>query len=340
MPIKNAQKDPIINNNINVNNNISINNKISINNNFRVNNDLFRRIKKQKVILLFLLPGIVLFTVFSYIPLYGLIGAFQDFNPVKGFFGSPFVGLKNFRILFALPDFKMVMRNTVIIGFWTLVFNFPTPIILALAFNALLRKKFKRIVQTVSYIPYFISWVVASGIWYKLLSSEGVVNSILQFLRLTDNSVYFFSEASYFLPLVVLTSVWKGVGFGTIMYLSALTSINPELYEAADIDGANYMRKIWHISIPGMQGIIILVFVISLSNLLNVNFEQLWTLQNPQIYAVSEVIDTYIFRILMQGSIYDYARGIAVGLIRAIICLILFFTGNSISKKLGFGSLV
>lgn len=300
---------------------------------------LGKTIWKQREILMFLIPGLIFFLIFSYIPLYGLVGAFQKYNPVKGFFRSEFIGLENFRILFALPDFELVIRNTLRIGFWSLVFGYPAPIILAFLFDEVKAPKLKKVTQTISYIPYFVSWVVASGIWIKLLSADGAVNDILKAIGLTDTSIYFFSEKQYFLPIVILTGIWKSVGFSTIMYLSALAGIDPGLYEAADIDGATKMQKIWYISIPGISTLMVLNFVLQLSNILNANFDQIWTLMNQQIYEVSEVIDTYIFRVLTQGSINDYARGIAIGLIRTIVCIVLFFTGNTVTKKLGFGSL-
>lgn len=293
----------------------------------------------QKSFLLFLLPGFVFFLIFAYIPLYGLVGAFQDYDPTRGFFRSPFIGLENFRVLFALPDFFMVVRNTVIISLWNLVFGFPAPILLALLFNEIAGRRFKKVVQTLSYIPYFISWVVVAGIWYKLLASEGVVNFLLQQLHVVDAPIYFMSEKSLFVPVVVVSSLWKSVGFSTIIYLAALTSINPELYEAAKMDGARKLQEIRYITLPCIIPTVMLMLILAISNILNVNFEQLWTLQNNQVYEVAEVIDTYIFRILMQGQLIDYARGIAIGLIRAIICLILFFAGNKASKSMGLGSL-
>jgi putative aldouronate transport system permease protein len=300
---------------------------------------MIRRMWKQRSILMFLVPGLVFFFIFSYIPLYGLVGAFQKYNPVKGFFRSPWVGLDNFKVLITLPDFELVIRNTLRIGFWTLIFGYPAPIVLAFLFNEVHAARFKKIVQTISYIPYFISWVVASGIWIKLLSADGIVNELLKILGITETSIYFFSEKQYFLPIVILSGIWKSVGFSTIMYLSALTAIDSGLYEAADIDGANKLQKIWYISLPGIRPLMVLSFVMQLSNLLNANFDQIWTMMNAQIYEVSEVIDTYIFRVLTQGSINEYARGIAIGLIRAVVCSILFFTGNKVTKKLGYGSL-
>ena len=300
---------------------------------------VLRTLWKQRAILMFLLPGIVFFFIFSYIPLYGLVGAFQKYNPVKGFFGSQWIGLTNFRVLFSLPDFGLVIRNTLRIGFWTLVFGYPAPVILAFLFNEVQSARFKKGIQTISYIPYFISWVVASGIWIKLLSADGVINDVLRMLGFTESPIYFFSENRYFLPIVILTGIWKNVGFSTIMYLSALTGIDPGLYEAADIDGATKLQKIWYISLPGIRALMVLNFVMQLSNLLNANFDQIWTLMNTQIYEVSEVIDTYIFRVLTQGSINEYARGIAIGLIRAVVCTVLFFTGNTVTRKLGYGSL-
>jgi putative aldouronate transport system permease protein len=299
-----------------------------------------KRLKKAIPFLFFIAPGFIFFIVFSYIPLYGLVGAFQDYDPVLGFFKSRFIGLENFRVLFALPDFPLVVRNTLVISLWNLLICFPAPIILALLYHEIANPTFKKITQTISYIPYFVSWVVVSGIFYKLLASGGVINDLLTFLHMIKKPVYFMSERSMFVPIVVISSLWKSVGFNTIIYLAALTAINPELYEASDVDGASTLQKHRYITIPGIMPTIVLLLILAVSNILNVNFEQLWTLQNQQVYEVSEVIDTYIFRIFLKGQLIDYARGIAIGLIRAVICLILFFVGNGIMKRLRLGSLI
>ncbi len=294
-------------------------------------------LRQQKMFYLFLLPGFISIVVFSYLPLYGLIGGLQAYNPFQGFFRSPWVGLKNFQTLFALPDFTRVLFNTVNIGFWNFVFNFPAPIILAILINEIHNSTFRKVTQTISYIPNFISWVVASGIFYKLLAADGAVNGLLKMFGL-EEPIYFFNEAKMFVPIMVLTSLWKGVGFSSILYLAVLTAIDPGLYEAAEIDGAKKLQKIRYITIPGIMPTVTLMLVLSLSNLLTVNFDQVYTLQNSMNMATSDVLDTYIFRIAMQGKISDYSRGIAAGLFRAVICLALFLTANAASKKMGNGS--
>ena len=302
------------------------------------NKERWKKIVNQKVFYLFLLPGFLSMLIFSYLPLYGLVGAFQDYNPFKGFFASEWIGLDNFRILLSLPDFYRVLFNTVNISFWTFLFGFPAPIILALMINDIANKKLKRISQTISYIPNFISWVVAAGIFYKMLAAEGVINDLLYALGLTDDPIYFLNIKEMFVPIVVITGIWKSVGFSSILYLAVLTGINPELYEAADTDGASKLKKIWYITLPGITPTIILMLVLSISSLLKVNFDQIYTLQNAQNMATSDVLDTYIFRIALQGMPSEYSRGMSFGLFRAVICLFLFLAANTISKKIGSGS--
>lgn len=301
--------------------------------------NLWARILKHKWLYVCILPGFMLMFLFSYVPLYGLLGAFQDYDPFKGFVNSPWVGLKNFRQLFALPKFYQVLKNTIRIGFWSFVFSFPAPIVLALLFNEVRSAKFKKMVQTISYIPHFISWVVASGIIMKFLALDGPINDLLTMLG-NQERILFFGETKWFLPIVIISNIWKGVGFGSILYLAALTNIDPGLYEAADIDGASKMQKIRHVTIPGIMPIVMLQMVLGLAGLLNVNFDQVYTMQNTMNMAASDIIDTYTFRIAMSGSIDQYSRGIATGLFRAIICFLLFAIGNTISKKLGNGSVV
>lgn len=297
------------------------------------------QIRRHKWLYLCLLPGLVLMIVFSYIPLYGLLGAFQAYDPFEGFMSSPWVGLDNFKQLFKLPKFNEVFWNTVRIGLWTFLIGFPAPIILALLFNEIKERGFKKAAQTISYIPNFISWVVAAGIFYQFLSAGGPVNDLLAKFGLED-PILFFSETRWFVPIVVLTSIWKNVGFSSILYIAVLTNIDPGLYEAAEIDGANKMQKIRYITIPGMMPTISLMLVMNLSNLLNVNFDQVYNMQNTMNLSVSDTLDTYIYRIAMYGQISDYSRGIAVGLFRAIICLALFLIANKAMKKMGNGSVV
>lgn len=297
------------------------------------------KIKNQRMFYLFMFPGLASLIIFNYLPLYGLVGAFQNYNPFLGFFRSPWVGLKNFDTLFRLPDFWQVLGNTFTIGFWNLIFNFPAPIILAILLNEIRNPRFKKVTQTISYIPNFISWVVASGIFYKLLGADGAVNDLLQALGASD-PVYFFNEPNLFVPLMVVTSLWKGVGFGSILYLAVLTGIDPGLYEAAEIDGANKLQQIRYVTIPGIMPTVILMLVMSLSNLLNVSFDQIYTMQNSMNLVTSDVLDTYIFRIAQQGKISDYSRGIALSVFRAAVSMILFVLGNLASRRSGSGSIV
>jgi len=301
---------------------------------------LMRKISNQKMFLAFLLPGILFFAVFSYLPLYGLLGAFQIYNPIDGFFGSDWVGLNNFRELFQMQKFHDVFMNTLLIGGIMLVFGFPAPIILALMINEVVGTKFKRMVQSVSYLPHFISWVIGAGLFYNMLAADGPLNELMIKLHVLKEPIYFFNEPGYFYFIAVVSSIWKEVGWGSILYLAALTAINPSLYESAEIDGAGKWKQIRYITIPGMMPMIILLFVLAVSNILNVSFEQIWTLQNAVNQEVSDILDTYVFSILLSGSSRDYSMGIAVGLFKTVIGLTLFLITNYLMKRSGYGSLI
>jgi len=296
------------------------------------------KIIHQRYFFLFLLPGFASMVIFNYLPLYGLVGAFQVYDPFKGFFASPWIGLKNFELLVTLPDFSKVIFNTLNISFWSFIFGFPAPIILAILFNEIVNVRFKKVTQTISYIPNFISWVVASSIFYKVLAGDGVINDILLALGLIKEPIYFLNMPSLFIPTVVVTGLWKSVGFSSILFLAVLTGINPELYEAADIDGAGKLHKTRYVTIPGIMPTIVLMLVLSVSNILSVSFDQIYTLQNALNISVSDVLDTYIYRIVLSGMPNEYSRGLAFGFFRAIICIFLFIFANRASKKLGSGS--
>ena len=304
------------------------------------NNPTMKKIWKSRYLFAFLLPCFVLTVIFSYAPLYGLIGAFQDYNPFKGFSGSKWVGWKNFQYLLKLPDIKRTLINTVRIGVVEFIFGFPAPIILALMINEVRSKAFKRISQTLSYIPNFISWVVCAGLFGALLGGTGPVNDILIAIGLRDEPIYFFNEPSIFTPLAVGAGIWKGVGFGSILYLAALTAISPELYESAQLDGASKLQQLWHISIPGIMPTIALQLVLSLASILSVSFDKIYNMQNTMNISASDTIDTYIYRIAMHGAIKDYSRGLALGLVRGVVCFVLFIIANRTSKKIGIGSAV
>jgi putative aldouronate transport system permease protein len=296
----------------------------------------WRRIfRAQGVLLLFILPGFVSFLLFTYVPFYGIIIAFQNYNPVIGFLRSPFVGLDNFRTIFRSFTFVNALRNTVVISFLKILFVFPMPILFALMIHELRQVAFKRSVQTISYLPHFISWVVAAGLWYKILSpNDGFVNLILTRLNLIRDPIYFMGRKELFYPIILLSAIWKDLGWGAIIYLASLTAINPELYESASIDGASRLRKMWHISLPGIKPTIVLLLILTFSNLLNAGFDQLQAMQNNVVLQVGEIIDTLVLRTLRVGGMRDLSYGAAMGFFKSVFGLGLFLMANRISRLL------
>jgi putative aldouronate transport system permease protein len=295
---------------------------------------LFKRLKKQRLLYLFLLPGVVCFGLFFFYPMYGIIMAFQDFNPVYGFAGSAWVGLDNFRYIFSTPNFLGVLRNTILISLLKLFIGHPMPIIFALMLNEVRHLRAKKIFQTVSYMPHFISWVVAGGLWYTFFSSTGIANHALTALRLVDEPVLFMASTTWIYPIMLFTSIWKGLGFGSIIYLAALAGINTELYEAARVDGASKLRQIWHISLPGIKPTIIILFILSSSDLMKAGFDQMQVLMNPMNRSVANIIDTQVMRMLTSGGLNQLSWGAAFGLFQSVVGMILFILYNLLFRAL------
>ncbi|SHJ13213.1 carbohydrate ABC transporter membrane protein 1, CUT1 family [Clostridium amylolyticum] len=287
-------------------------------------------IKKDWDLYLLLVPGLVTLFIFKYTPMYGLIIAFQDFNIFSGITGSEWVGLANFRKLFSSPEFLNVFRNTLIISVSKIIFLFPLPIILAILLNEIKNLIFKKSVQTVIYLPHFISWVIVSGLFMNLLSvNGGIVNTIIS--KFGGQPIAFFMEPSKFRPLLVITEGWKEVGWGTIVYLAAITGIEQEQYEAAKIDGANKLQQILSITIPGIAPTIVLMFILRLGSVLEAGTEQIMVMYNAVVYNVSDVIGTYVFRVGLGTS--DYSFSTAVGLFNSVVSFMLVVGGNYLCKK-------
>lgn len=287
----------------------------------------WRALSAHKYYFLLLAPGIIYFLLLNYWPMLGVTIAFKDYKLINGIFGSPWAGLKWFRILFAAPDFWTALRNTVIISFYKLVFNFPAPIVLALLLNEVLNTTFKRIVQTIVYFPHFLSWVILGGILFSLFSSEG---GLLQVLGLSTPPMM---QPSLFRGLLVLSEMWKEIGWGTIIYLAAIAGINPELYDAAKIDGANRFRLVRHITIPSISGTIAILLILRTGHILNVGFDQIFILYNPLVYNVADVLDTYVYRVGITMGRYSFAT--AAGLFQSVVGLLLLLVTNQITKRLG-----
>lgn len=281
-------------------------------------NDKFRR---QLPLYLMLLPGMIILFIYSYIPMVGIVIAFQRFIPAKGLFGpQEWVGLGNFRYILTLPDTYKILRNTVFIASMKIIAGLVVPIVTALLLNEVRREKFKRSIQTIIYLPHFLSWVIFAGILIDILSpSEGIVNKILESIGL--RSIYFLGDPKWFPYTMVITDLWKNFGFSTIVYLAALTNISPTLYEAAEIDGANRWQQTWYITIPGMKSIIVLLATLSLGSILNAGFEQIFNLYSPQVYETGDIIDTFVYRLgLIQAQ---YGLATAVGLFKSLVSFIL-----------------
>lgn len=292
---------------------------------------LLKKIWNYKYLYLFILPAVVWYTVFCYVPMYGVTLGFKEFRYDKGILGSPWVGLRYVTQFFNYYDFWKLIRNTVLSSGLKLIFCFPAPIILALLLNELKNIRFKKTIQTVSYLPFFISWVIVMTLFNKLFSpNNGPANDLMVSL-FGGKPIYFLGEPKLFYPLVVLTDMWKGVGYGSILFLSALSGIDPQLYEAAMVDGCNKWKSIIHISLPGLIPTIGIMFILSIGTLMKGAFEQIYLMQTPSTLDVSEILDTYILKSGIIGGMYSYAT--VVGIFQSIVSIVLIITTNKISKK-------
>ncbi len=285
--------------------------------------------RDQWLFIAMVMPGILFLLVFSYAPMFGLIMAFQDFIPARGFIHSEFVYLDNFKYLFNLPDIWQVTYNTVYIAVGKIIWNTIIPIVFAILLNEIRVQWMKRTMQTVVYLPYFLSWVILASVIVNLFSLDGTVNQILQSIGL--NSVNFLGSNKVFPHLLIWTDVWKGFGYNSIIFLAAITAIDPGLYEAATMDGANWYQKVRYVTVPGMMPFIILMTILALPGILSAGFDQVYNLYSPPVYSSGDVLDTYIYRIGLIGR--DYSLGAAVGLIRSIIGLFLIWISNKAAEK-------
>ncbi|MCZ8518569.1 MULTISPECIES: ABC transporter permease [Paenibacillus] len=287
---------------------------------------------RDKWLYFMLLPGVAYFIIFKYVPMYGVIMAFQDYKPHLGYADSPWVGLKHFRRFFAEPQFWTLFRNTVVLALYNLIFFFPVPIVLALMMNEVRRERFKRFVQTLVYIPHFVSWVVVVGIFYMLLTTEnGVLNELLFYLF--GEKVAFLLEPEWFRTMIIAQSVWKEVGWGTIIFLAALAGVDLQLYEAARIDGAGRWRQLWHITLPAIRSTIIILLILRLGNFLDSGFEHIFLMLTPTNREVGEVFDTYVYIKGLAQAQYSYSA--AVGLFKSLVGLVLVLGSNWLAKKFG-----
>lgn len=291
----------------------------------------FGKLKRELPLHLMILPGIILVFIFSYVPMAGLTMAFQDFIPSKGLFGSQkWIGFENFNFIFHLPGFTRALRNTVIIAFWKILLGLTVPIVFALLLNEVRSRKVHRIVQTIVYLPYFMSWVILSGILVDILSANGIVNETLKSLGI--NPIFFLGDNRYFRWTSIWSDVWKNFGYGAIVYLAAILGIDTELYEAAQIDGANRWRQTWHVTLPGMRMIVILMLVLSLGNVLNAGFDQIFNLYSPGVYESGDIIDTFVYRMGVLDA--QYGPATAVGLFKSGISTIFISVSYFLAYRL------
>lgn len=301
-----------------------------------INKKSMARFKKETPLYLMMLPGLLFFLIYRYLPMYGVVIAFQRFRLARGISGSTWIGLENFINFFSSQFFPMVMGNTLVISFLKLLLGFPAPIILALMLNEIRVLGYKRTVQTVVYLPHFISWVIMGNLINIFLSpGTGVIPLLAQ--EHFNITIQWLIQDVPFRMLLIFSDIWKGVGWGSIIYMAALTGVDPNLYEASIIDGANKAKQIWYITIPALIPVIITLFILRVGGILDAGFEQVLILQNPMVYRTSEIIDTYSYtRGFVNG---DYGFGAAVGLFKSVVGLLMVLSVNYLSKRVGEGRL-
>ncbi len=276
-----------------------------------------------------LLPGMILILIFSIIPMFGIIMAFQDFIPAKGIFNSPFVGLKHFQKFLIFQEVRQVVQNTLIIAVAKIILNIVVPVFFAILLNELRINWLKRTIQTVVYLPYFLSWVILAVMFSNIFSYTGMVNKLLELFG--QEPAMFMISNKFFRPIVIGTDVWKNFGYGAIIYLAAMTNIDPTIYEAGEIDGANRWHKIIYITLPSIKGTIVLMGTLALGNVLNAGFEQIFTMYSPLVYETGDIIDTYVYRMGLEKMQYSFST--AVGLTKSIISFVLILTSYKLAEK-------
>lgn len=293
---------------------------------------LGKDMKKDKYLYLLALPGIIYFIIFKYFPVGGLVIAFQNYSPYFGIGKSEWVGLEHFIRFFSNDDFWILLRNTLMISLMNIVLFFPLPIILSIMLNELRGMAFKRFVQTVIYIPHFLSWVLIAGLTFLMLSqSEGVVNKLI--VEFGGEPIGFLTTADYFWGLLTGQVMWKEAGWGTIIFLAAIAGVDPQLYEAAVVDGAGRFRKIWHITLPAIRNVIVILFILRMGSVLDVGFEQVYLMMNGAVSDVADVFDTYVYRNGVQQGQFSYST--AIGLFKSIVGIILVVMANKMAKRFG-----
>jgi putative aldouronate transport system permease protein len=291
-----------------------------------------KELKRDRWLYLMLLPGVLYFLVFKYLPMWGLVIAFQNYMPFLGIMKSEWVGFAHFQYLFASPDFWMLMRNTVILAVYNIFLFFPLPIIVALMLNEIRHEFYKKVVVSLIYVPHFLSWVIVVSFFYIFFTiKDGIVNEMIQSLGL--EKIHFLDSADWFRAMVTLEVIWKETGWGTIIFMAALAGVNPQLYEAARMDGANRWRQLYHITIPSIRSTIIILLILRLGSFLDNGFEQIFLMLNALNREVGEVFDTYVYSVGIQGGQFSFSA--AVGMFKAVVGLVLVLITNRLAKRFG-----
>lgn len=276
-----------------------------------------------------MLPGMAFLIVFSYFPMLGIVMAFQDYVPAKGFLHSEWVGLSHFKHLLEMSDIWLITRNTVVIALGKIILGIIVPVIFSILLNEINCKSLKKGIQTITYIPHFISWVILSYIIINLFGYDGMINQLLSNLGLSK--VNFLGSNKLFQPLLILTDTWKEFGYGSIVYLAAITSVDPCLHEAAALDGAGWWRRVWHVTLPAMAPVIVLMTAMGVSGILNAGFDQVYNLYSPRVYETGDILDTYVYRVCLISRRYSF--GTAVGLLKSIVGMTLLASANQFAQK-------
>lgn len=299
---------------------------------FSNKNVFLRRLKRQRWFYIMLFPGLLYLLIYKYVPMWGVLIAFQDYQPFQGFFGSNWVGLKHFETFFSDEAFWMLFRNTFILAVYNILFFFPLPILIALLLNEVRKDIFKRFIQTLIYIPHFVSWVVVVGISFLFFSTEdGIVNNMLN--SIGSEPVNFLLSKDWFRTIITSQVMWKETGWGTIIFLAALAGVDPQLYEAARIDGANRWQQMWHITLPSIRSTIIILLILRIGSFMDSGFEQIFLMVNPMNRDVGEVFDTYVYSTGISQGKFSYST--AVGMFKSIVGLVLVVLANKLAKRFG-----
>ncbi len=297
---------------------------------------VWKGIKRYKFVYLLGLPGLAIIALFSYLPMYGILAAFQDFSPYQGVLGSPWVGFKHFETLFSDPDFYQMFGNTLIISLLSLA-TFPLPIILALLLNEVRNKGYKKFIQTTIYMPHFLSWTIVASLTFMLLSTQtGLINKLSVVLGGQPHD-YLFDE-NWFYPIILIQKIWKSVGWNSIVYLAAISGVDPTLYEAARMDGANKLQQMRHVTIPAIMPTVVVMLILAMGSIVSVDFEQILLMSNSMVADRAEVFETYIYRVGVQGVQYSYTT--AIGLFKSVISTLLVLVTNFITEKRGYDGVI